>query len=252
MTESTFFSIVWIWLALAAVTFFLLFFVAVPYGRHARRGWGPTINPRWGWMIMESPSALVFGYWFFSGFSGILDASIAFVLLWEAHYLYRAFVYPVRIRGREKRMPVLVMILAMGFNSVNATINGRYLFHFSGGYTMDWLSDPRFIIGALLFIVGFMMNHRSDEILLRLRRKGESKYAIPHGAFYTYVSCPNYLGEIIEWLGWALATWSVAGLSFAVWSIANLVPRARSHHRWYLDKFPDYPKDRKILIPKIW
>ena len=63
---------------------------------------------------------------------------------------------------------------------------------------------------------------------------------------------PNYLGEIVVWSGWALATWSLPGLAFAVWTIANLAPRARSHHTWYQETFPDYPAERKALVPWMW
>ncbi|MDH5284165.1 MAG: 3-oxo-5-alpha-steroid 4-dehydrogenase, partial [Gemmatimonadota bacterium] len=35
-------------------------------------------------------------------------------------------------------------------------------------------------------------------------------------------------------------------------TVANLAPRAWSHHRWYLEKFPDYPPDRKALIPHLF
>jgi len=46
-------------------------------------------------------------------------------------------------------------------------------------------------------------------------------------------------------------TWSVSGTVFFLWTIFNLVPRAISHHHWYKEKFEDYPKERKIIIPKI-
>jgi protein-S-isoprenylcysteine O-methyltransferase Ste14 len=69
---------------------------------------------------------------------------------------------------------------------------------------------------------------------------------------FEWVSCPNYLGEIVAWAGWALATWSPAGLVFAVWTFANLAPRAWSHHRWYRSNFPEYPKERKALVPGVW
>ena len=58
--------------------------------------------------------------------------------------------------------------------------------------------------------------------------------------------------EIVEWLGWALLTWSPAGLAFAAWTMANLVPRARAHHRWYRERFPDYPARRKALVPGLF
>lgn len=65
------------------------------------------------------------------------------------------------------------------------------------------------------------------------------------------MSSPNYLGEIIEWTGFALATWSLPGLAFALWTVANLVPRAVAHHRWYRGKFPGYPVERRALIPYL-
>ncbi|CAA0836315.1 Steroid 5-alpha-reductase DET2 [Striga hermonthica] len=68
-----------------------------------------------------------------------------------------------------------------------------------------------------------------------------------------WVSCPNYLGEIVEWLGWAVMTWSWAGLGFFVYTCANLVPRAEQNHRWYLEKFgEDYPSNRKAVIPFVY
>ena len=62
---------------------------------------------------------------------------------------------------------------------------------------------------------------------------------------------PNYLGECIEWLGWAIMTWSFSGFVFALWTTFNLLPRALKHHSWYKEKFNDYPKERKAIIPKI-
>ncbi|MGB0641280.1 MAG: 3-oxo-5-alpha-steroid 4-dehydrogenase, partial [Myxococcota bacterium] len=68
---------------------------------------------------------------------------------------------------------------------------------------------------------------------------------------YRYVSCPNYLGEMVQWIGWAIAMNSLAGVSFAVWTVANLLPRALTHHRWYRDKFAEYPAERKAVIPFV-
>ena len=54
-------------------------------------------------------------------------------------------------------------------------------------------------------------------------------------------------------LALALAlVWSPAGLLFAVWTAANLVPRARSHHTWYKENFPDYPANRKAIAPFLF
>jgi len=44
-------------------------------------------------------------------------------------------------------------------------------------------------------------------------------------------------------------TWSLPGLSFAVWTAANLIPRALHHHSWYKKEFKDYPQKRKAIFP---
>jgi hypothetical protein len=37
-----------------------------------------------------------------------------------------------------------------------------------------------------------------------------------------------------------------------VWTAANLVPRAVANHRWYREKFSEYPARRKALIPLLF
>jgi len=150
-------------------------------------------------------------------------------------------------------MPLAIPLMAAGFNLGNAYINGRYLFHFANDrYSVDWLLDPRFILGAILFVAGYIINRWADNTLRELRRPGEIGYKIPYGGLYRFISCPNYFGEILEWFGWAIATWSLPGLAFAVWTSANLAPRAWSHHKWYHAEFSEYPLERKALIPGVW
>ncbi len=240
------------WLLLAAATMLLLHRFTAPYGRHVRRGWGPALPDRIGWVAMESPAPLVFALLFALGRHRASPASWAFFGMWEAHYLHRAWIYPWTRRSRSRPMPLVIVGLGFSFNLVNAYLNGRYLFSLSGGYPPTWLRDPRFLAGLALFLAGFAINRQADHILHRLRRPGENGYRIPQGGFYRWVSCPNYLGEIAEWTGWALATWSLPGLAFAVWTAANLVPRAQAHHRWYREHFPDYPPERKALLPGLW
>ena len=110
---------------------------------------------------------------------------------------------------------------------------------------------PQFIIGLLIFFTGMIINVYSDNILFLLRKDGNTKYKIPYGGLFKWVSSPNYFGEILEWTAFALMTWSWAGLSFMIWTMANLVPRAIKGHQWYHDKFESYPKNRKAIFPFI-
>ena len=74
---------------------------------------------------------------------------------------------------------------------------------------------------------------------------------VPQKGLFKYISCPNFFGEIVEWLGFAIMTWSPAGLAFFLWTFFNLVPRALSHHKWYKRTFKDYPSERKAVFPFI-
>lgn len=252
MKEATVFNALLIaWLVLAAVVFIALFFVVAPYGRHLRSGWGHTVNSTLGWVIMEAPAPITFAVCFMLG-NNTGAAALVLLGLWEAHYLQRAFIYPFGRRNAARRLPLVVLSFAFLFNTMNGYLNGRYIFTFSGGYSSEWLGDPRFIAGLAVFLTGFVINRQADQTLRSLRRPGESGYQIPNSGLYRRVSCPNYLGEITIWLGWAMATWSLPGLAFALWTAANLVPRARAHHAWYRGHFPDYPPERRALVPGLW
>lgn len=247
-------TLLWAFLALAVVTFFVLWFVTAPYGRHAQSTWGPTIDNRLGWLIMESPSAIVFFSCWFFGNRPVDPTSLLYLGLWELHYVHRAFIFPFRLDDNKKRMPIAVMAMAFFFTSTNAYLNGRWLFSFaaSSGQRAAIITEPHVVAGAILFLVGFAINQHADWILLHLRKPGETGYKIPRGGLYTWTTCPNYFGEIIEWFGFALCTYSFPALVFALWTVANLLPRARSHHLWYQKTFPDYPPARKALIPGIF
>ena len=241
----------WAVIALAVVTFLCLLRFAAPFGRHyAGTGWGPHVSNRIGWVVMELPATVLFALIYFNGEASRQWVPLIFLAMWQAHYLHRTFVFPFRTRTGGKRIPIAVVASGFLFNLINAYINARFVSSI-GEYSTEWLSDPRFLAGLAIFVAGMTLNIRSDNVLLKLRSSGNPGYAIPRGGAYRYVSCPNYLGEIIEWAGWALATWSLAGFAFFLYTAANLAPRALSHHKWYKARFPDYPPNRKALIPGL-
>ena len=234
----------------AGLTFIALFFVTAPYGRHLRDGWGFTIPARAGWIVMESPAVLIFLYVYSAGQNAMAAAPLALLTIWQFHYVYRTFIYPFRIRRSAHRMPISIVAMAILFNCINAYINARWISHL-GDYSVAWLSSPAFVIGLGIFLLGWAINQHADLILFRLRSSDETGYKIPRGGLYQRISCPNYLGEMLEWTGWAIAAWSSAGLAFAIFSIANLLPRALANHRWYRNEFSDYPPERKAVVPYL-
>lgn len=235
---------------LALITVLALVFISAPYGRHDRAGWGPTIASRTGWILMESPPVLVFLGVYLAGDHAWELTPLVLLGLWQFHYVRRAYIYPFRMRMDGKRMPLIIALIAIVFNSLNAYINARWISHF-GTYADSWLLTLPFLVGTAVFFAGMGINMWADKVLRDLRKPGERGYKIPRGGLYDLISCPNYLGEILEWCGWAIATWSWAGLAFAVYTAANVGPRAFTNHAWYRETFDDYPPERKALIPYV-
>ena len=244
------FWMVLVMIALAVQAFVLLLIVNAPYGRFTRTGWGPTIASRRAWIIFESPAVVVFAAIYVAGDNALETVPLVFFGIWQFHYIARALIFPFRIRETGKRIPVVIVVVAIIFNLLNAYINARWISHL-GDYPVTWLTSTPFIAGVALFLIGWLINQHADLTLHRLRKPGETHYSIPTGGLYSRVSCPNYLGEIIEWVGWAIMTWSLAGLAFAILTIANLMPRAVATHRWYRNQFPEYPATRRAVIPYV-
>jgi 3-oxo-5-alpha-steroid 4-dehydrogenase 1 len=217
-------------------------------GRGQRRGYGPTLSNTLGWLLMETPAALLPPLIVLLG-DRCDGPTVSFLAIWELHYLQRAWVYPLLIRARGARMPLFVCLSGAGFNVLNAYLNFRQLSWLAPLYPAGWLTDPRFVSGCVLFALGYGVNRHADRRLRALRAPGETDYKIPRGGLYEYVSCPNYFGELIAWCGWALLTWAWAGLFFALFTAANLIPRALAHQRDYRRRFPDYPPERRAIVP---
>jgi len=251
MQKETFHLILWSWTAAGLATFILLLFITAPYGRHSRKDWGPVIPNRLGWVLMEFPSLLVFVLVFLLGPRGVQPLTWIFFAMYVFHYGNRSVLYPLRTHTSGKMMPMVIVLMAVFFNLMNGFINGYWFSAFAREYTLEWLWDVRFVLGTVLFLVGVVINWHSDQILLDLRKGGRKGYRIPRGGLFRWVSCPNFLGEIIEWTGFALLTWSPAALVFALWTFFNLVPRAIDHHKWYKATFEEYPPERKAVLPYL-
>ncbi|RME10265.1 MAG: DUF1295 domain-containing protein [Bacteroidetes bacterium] len=236
------------WIAIGLLLSAIQLKVTAPYGRHFSRNWGPSISYRLGWIIMEIVSPLTFAHFFWHGAAGKSTAHWFLFALWMLHYLNRSLIYPFRARMAGKEIPVTIVASAVFFNLVNGFLNGYWLGNFAA-FSENWFASANVILGGILFFTGTFINIQSDNILIRLRQPGDTGYHIPQGGFFRWVSCPNHFGEILEWCGYALMAWSLPALSFAIWTAANLIPRALSHHRWYQQQFPDYPKERKAVVP---
>ena len=171
---------------------------------------------------------------------------ILILSIWVLHYFYRTILFPIKLKTKGKKMPVVIVISAFIFNLFNG---------FFVGYEIGNISQLDFgintLIGLIIFFTGMYINRSSDNKLISLRKENK-EYQIPQGAMFKYISCPNHFGEIIEWFGFAIIVFNLGALSFAFWTAFNLIPRAMNHHNWYKKYFVEYPKDRKAVIPFLF
>jgi len=243
-------TILYSWIALAVLVFILLLKVTAPYGRHSSSKWGPLISNKWGWVIMELPVLIVLWIFLAPVVNNISTPAWFMIGLFCLHYFNRVFIFPFRLHTKGKKMPLVIVLSAVFFNLMNGFSLGYYFSHFAS-YTNEWLVDPRFVIGILLFVIGLFINWKADNILIHLRKPNETNYKIPERWLFNKISCANLFGELIEWLGFAILCWNLPAFTFFIWTAANLIPRAISHHKWYKEKFEDYPSNRKAIIPGL-
>ena len=275
-------------IAIAIIPLTMLFFshVPTPYGRFYRENiWGPTLDEKNAWAIMEATGLVMFLlFYFIYGCNKFSVMPLVFLALWTFHYINRSIIYPYLImKQKYKKFPLILVILGFFYLSIFAYLNAVNV-SCNPKYTYEWLKSPAFIIGIIVFFIGFMINVWSD---IKLRKNNvidekeiedfennykfyeeggfdfnnmfntdiyyenhtKKHYQIPQGGLYEYISSPNYFGEIIEWSGWAIATWSLPGLLFALGAISCIGVRSLHTHRWYKKHYKDYPKNRKALIP---
>lgn len=240
---------------MAVVVFVSLFFVDAGYGRFYAPKWGPAIDNRLGWMLMEAPVfvAMLLLWWLSDRRED--GIRLVFLLLFELHYFHRAFVFPWLMRGRSK-MPLSIIGTAVLFNTLNAYMQGGWLFYVSpvDYYSADWLTSIPFLAGTALFLLGMGVNIHSDRIIRNLRKPGDTAHYLPRGGMFRWVTSANYFGELVEWTGFAILTWSVSGAVFALWTFANLAPRAARIYNGYRQEFPEQLDTRttKRIIPFIF
>jgi 3-oxo-5-alpha-steroid 4-dehydrogenase 1 len=253
----------------------LIYGPTAPYGRYSTTGWGFMISTKLAWVTQELWSLGVPVIWltFFATeeqWSRLLDsvgdqsttttrsipysihANGALMVMFLLHYIYRDVIYPFRLRG-GKPTPFFVWLLAFIFCLYNGYMQTRYLLYDA---PTNSITTPWFVVGSIMWCTGWVINIQSDSILISLRSsdtRKKSTYKIPRGGLFTYVSAANYFGEMVEWIGYAVASGgALPAVAFALFTCCNLGPRGYSHHQWYLKHFPSYSRlNRKSVIPFV-
>lgn len=240
---------------LAVIVYIALQYFKAGYGFLRTPQWGPTVPNRVGWVLMEAPVFIAMLLFYLTAADTgqpVITLITAFFLL---HYFQRSFIFPLLIKGKG-RMPVSIILMGVTFNLINVYMLGSWLFLHApdGRYGTEWLTSPQFIAGTVIFFAGMFINIQSDRIIRNLRKPGDNRHYIPKGGMFRYVSSANYFGEITEWFGFAILTWSLPGAIFCIWTFANLAPRANSLYEKYTEEFGEEftSLKRKRVLPFIY
>ncbi len=256
--NTTYDTVLTIALVIAALVIIAGLFRQSPYGRFGATARGLNLNPKLGWWLMEIPATVVFVICYLTGPRRFDATPLVLAAIWLLHYGNRGWFFPLSIRqvpGKRSSFNIVVLAAGMVVTSLHGYLNGSFFSHdYKHQYGTDWLTDPRFLVGVIVYLGGFILLVRSESIVRNLRDKknpGATEYKIPYGGGFRFVTSPAYLGELIAWAGFALLTWSLAGVVIFLITAGNLVPRAFATHKWYREKFPGYPAERKALIPGV-
>lgn len=262
----------------------LQFLIDAPFGRFAPSNDNIfVVDGIKSWIVMELVSPISFiavlyrGPWAAS-LSAMSTPQVILTSLYFIHYLNRAIISPLRTPSRSKSH-IAVPLSAVLFNIANGALMGTYLSSPTASAFLEGaFLRPSFWVGITLWACGFAGNILHDEVLLEIRRKSKAKgkrnenkigkehYAIPHGYLYRYISYPNYFCEWSEWFGYALAAAPFPALMpltetlrtvhppwLFLWSeVLLMIARAYKGHQWYHKNFPEYPKERKAVVPFIF
>jgi len=255
VTESFFYGLMYAMIGLAVVVFISLYFVTAGYGQFRTRQWGWSIDNKLAWVLMEAPAFLTMaGIWYTSG-CPTAAPQIVLLGLFLLHYFQRSFVFPLLMSGRSK-MPVTIMLSGVTFNIINGIMQGGALFWFPREAYLegwDYLTQGTSILGFIVFFIGMAINLHSDHVIRHLRQPGDTRHYLPQKGMYRYVTSANYLGELIEWTGFAIIAGSLAAWVFVWWTAANLVPRAHAIYNKYKVEFgKEALAEKKRIIPFIY
>ncbi|KAI8630986.1 3-oxo-5-alpha-steroid 4-dehydrogenase-domain-containing protein [Xylariaceae sp. FL1651] len=114
------------------------------------------------------------------------------------------------------------------------------------------LSSPLNILGLALYVVGELCNANVHWYLSTLRKPGETARKIPNGLGFNLVTCPNYMFEIIAWIGVILVTRSPSLVVFITIGSYFMYIWAWGKEKAYRRQFGDkYKKKRSVMLPGL-
>lgn len=108
------------------------------------------------------------------------------------------------------------------------------------------------LVGTAIYLFGEVGNALVHLYLASLRSAGGTERKIPRGYGFDIVTCPNYMFEVLSWVGMIVASrdWSVA--AFIAMGTFQMSTWAKGKERAYRKEFGDkYKKKRFVMLPGL-
>ncbi|KAK6212003.1 3-oxo-5a-steroid 4- dehydrogenase [Pestalotiopsis sp. IQ-011] len=107
-------------------------------------------------------------------------------------------------------------------------------------------------LGFALFLFGELANLRVHAYLATLRSPGGTERQIPRGHGFGLVTCPNYMFEVIAWVGMILISRSPSVALFIAIGCTYMFSWGVGKERAYRKEFGDkYKKKRYVMLPGL-
>ncbi|CAM1504767.1 Fc.00g023580.m01.CDS01 [Cosmosporella sp. VM-42] len=107
-------------------------------------------------------------------------------------------------------------------------------------------------LGAVLYLFGETGNALVHQYLSSLRSAGGTERKIPVGYGFGLVTCPNYMFEVLSWVGIIVASRSWTVVVFIAIGAAQMYDWAKGKERAYRKEFGDrYKKKRYVMLPGL-
>ena len=121
-------SLLAVMVAVAVVVYVALHFIDAGYGIMYTKRWGPTVNNKLGWVLMEAPVfiAMCLLWWYSDRRTAVVP--LIFFAVFQLHYFQRSFIFPLLIKGKS-RMPLAIILSGITFNVLNALMQGGWIFY---------------------------------------------------------------------------------------------------------------------------
>ncbi len=228
---------------------------ATPYSKFAKEKQVAMIQSRLGMLIIYTPAFVIGLYLGLKNAGTGTDRFCLFNACITAHFFKRMtevlflHVYSGKMEAGK----------AMTIISCSYAFNTFMVNRFAGGIPAHGFDESSKAIGLLMFFAGQGINMYHHWLLANLRSSKSDKelskqprYVTPVGGFFSLVTAPHFLGELIAWYGLATLSQHIVVWFLCGFMTSYLTGRAYATTKYYREKIEDYPKERGHIFPFIF